>query len=82
MFPSGDGGVGGCIAHRAHSKPSADGSVVYINADGKLDASVKRAERLGARVTVPRTAIPGGFGYYACLIDSEGNHVGLHSREF
>jgi hypothetical protein len=82
MFPSDDGGVGGCIVHRAQQKPAADGSLVYLNADGKLDASLKRAEQLGATVLVPRTQIPGGFGYYACLQDSEGNHVGLHSTMF
>jgi predicted enzyme related to lactoylglutathione lyase len=82
MFPSDDGGVGGCIVHRAQQKPAANGSLVYLNADGKLDASLKRAEQLGATVLVPRTQIPGGFGYYACLQDSEGNHVGLHSTMF
>jgi predicted enzyme related to lactoylglutathione lyase len=82
MFPSQDGGVGGCIVHRTHQKPAADGSLVYLNADGKLDASLKRAEKLGVPILVPRTEIPGGFGYYACLQDSEGNHVGLHSTMF
>jgi hypothetical protein len=67
MFPSEDGGVGGCIVYRAHQK---------------LDATLKRAEKMGAKVLVPRTAIPGGFGYFACLQDSEGNHVGLHSTQF
>jgi predicted enzyme related to lactoylglutathione lyase len=81
MFPS-DGGVGGCIVHRPHQKPAADGSLVYLNADGKLDASLKRAEKLGVPILVPRTEIPGGFGYFACLQDSEGNHVGLHSTCF
>ena len=82
MFPSQPGGVGGCIIHREHAKPNNNGTVVYLNADGKLDASLKRAEKLGAKVLVPRTQIPGGFGFYACIEDSEGNHVGLHSREF
>src|ERR1700679_1395463 len=40
MFPSGDGGVGGCIIHRPHHKPSPDGTSVYLNVDGKLDASL------------------------------------------
>lgn len=82
LFPIQDGGVGGSLVYRAHQKPAADGSLVYLNADGKLDASLKRAEQLGATVLVPRTEIPGGFGYYACLQDSEGNHVGLHSKMF
>lgn len=82
IFPIKDGGVSGCIVQRPQHKPSADGTVVFLNADGKLDASLKRAEKLGAPILVPRTEIPGGFGYFACLQDSEGNHVGLHSRMF
>jgi predicted enzyme related to lactoylglutathione lyase len=82
MFPSAEGSVGGCIVHRPHQKPTNDGTLVYLNVDGKLDATLKRAEKLNAKVLVPRTQVPGGFGYFACVQDSEGNHVGLHSREF
>jgi predicted enzyme related to lactoylglutathione lyase len=79
MFPSEQGGAGGCIMQREGHRPAQAGALVYLNADGKLDATLKRAEELGATVLVPRTEIPGGFGFYACLTDSEGNHVGLHS---
>ena len=82
MFPKLDGGVGGCLVQRPQQKPVADGTVVYLNVDGKLDATLKRAERIGANVLVPRTEIPGGFGYFACIKDSEGNHIGLHSTMF
>lgn len=82
LFPIKEGGVSGCIVLRAQQKPSTEGTLVYLNADGKLDASLKRAEKLGANIFVPRTEIPGGMGYYACLQDSEGNHVGLHSTCF
>ena len=82
VFPRGEDGVSGCLVYREVSKPSADGTIIFLNADGKLDVSVKRAEGLGAKITVPRTEIPGGFGFFACLIDSEGNQVGLHSTRF
>jgi predicted enzyme related to lactoylglutathione lyase len=82
MFPASEGGIAGCIVNRAQSVPGSTGATVYLNVDGKLDASLKRAEKLGTKITVPRTEIPGGFGYFACLVDSEGNHVGLHSRMF
>ena len=82
IFPHQDGGVSGCIVQSPNHKPSSEGAVVYLNADGKLDASLKRAEKLGVNILVPRTEIPGGFGYYACLQDSEGNQVGLHSKMF
>jgi predicted enzyme related to lactoylglutathione lyase len=80
IFPSGEGAVGGCLIQRLQQKPVAGGTMVYLNVDGKLDDTLGRAESLNATVIVPKTQIPGGFGYYACLIDSEGNHVGLHSR--
>ena len=82
MFPIEQGGVGGCLVQRDGLEPSTTGSLVYLNAEGKLDASLKRAEKLGVKVLVPRTEIPGGFGFYACVQDSEGNHVGLHSSLF
>lgn len=82
FFPAQESGVAGCIVQRPQQRPSAEGTTVFLNADGKMDASLKRAEKLGATVTVPRTEIPGGFGYFACLIDSEGNQIGLHTRAF
>lgn len=78
----GEGGVAGCLTDRPTMKPSTEGTLVYLNVDGKLDATLKRAEKLGTRILTPRTEIPGGFGFYACVKDSEGNHVGLHSTQF
>jgi hypothetical protein len=80
MFPSGEGAVGGCLIQRLGSKPAAEGTMVFLNVDGKLDDTLKRAQQLNSKLLVPKTEVPGGYGYYACLIDSEGNHVGLHSR--
>jgi hypothetical protein len=68
------------LIQRLQQKPAAGGTMVYLNVDGKLDDTLARAASLDSKVLVPKTQIPGGFGYYACLIDSEGNHVGLHSR--
>ena len=80
MFPVGDAGVGGCLAERSGQKPAGDGTLVYLNVDGKLDQVLERAQQSGSTLVVPRTAIDGGFGFYAVITDSEGNHVGLHSR--
>ena len=80
IFPTKDSGVAGCIVQRPQSKPAADGTIIFLNADGQLNAAVDRATSSGSKVLVPRTEIPGGFGFFACITDSEGNHVGLHSR--
>lgn len=80
IFPATEGSVTGCIVHRAQMKPSTDGAMVYLNVDGQLDATLERAKSLSSNILVPRTEIPGGYGFFACITDSEGNHVGLHSR--
>jgi len=79
IFPTKDSGVAGCIVQRNDLKPAADGTIIFLNADGQLNAAVDRAKTSGSKVLVPRTEIPGGFGFFACITDSEGNHVGLHS---
>lgn len=79
LFPVKDGEVAGCIVSRPQSKPSSDGTIVFLNADAQLDDAVKRAQGNGSTVIVPRTEIPGGHGFFAVVTDSEGNHIGLHS---
>jgi predicted enzyme related to lactoylglutathione lyase len=82
VFPADKGEVAGGLVKRPTAQPAAQGTMVFLNVDGKLDASLRRAEKLGAKVLVPRTQVPGGTSFYACLTDSEGNHVGLHSSQF
>ena len=79
MFPSGEEGVGGCIVHRTKHEPAANGTLVYLNVDGSLNETLERAKALGSTILVPRTQVPGVGSFYACITDSEGNHIGLHS---
>jgi hypothetical protein len=79
MFPVGENGVGGALMHRPHQKPSAQGTMVFLNVDGQLDAVLTRAHQIEGTVLLPKTQIPGNGAFYACILDSEGNHVGLHS---
>ena len=53
--------------------------MVYLSCDGRLDAVLSKVVEAGGRVIVPRTPVPGGHGAFACMRDSEGNHVGLHT---
>ena len=78
MFPAGETGVGGAIIFSG-AKPSADGPLIYLNANGNLNAAVARVERAGGKVLLPVTPI-GDPGYIAVILDSEGNRVGLHSE--
>ena len=42
----------------------------------------KQADRrAGGKVALPKTALPEGLGFFAHIIDSEGNRVGLHALQ-
>lgn len=80
VFSHTDGiGVGGTLVKRTFRKPSAGGPMVYLNCNGNLDEVLGRVRAAGGLVLQPKTAVPGGYGHFACLRDSEGNHIGLHS---
>lgn len=80
MFTAEEAGTGGTLVKRTFQKPGASGPMVYLNCDGDLDAVLARVPAAGGLVLRPKTPVPGGYGHYACLRDSEGNHVGLHSH--
>lgn len=80
VFPYQAEGVGGCLFAGAHApKPSAAGTVVYLNVGTSLDAVLARVEAAGGRIALPRTELPDGMGCFAHIADSEGNRVGLHA---
>ncbi|MSO64720.1 MAG: VOC family protein [Alphaproteobacteria bacterium] len=78
LFPyKQNAGVGGSLTQSKRFKPAADGPLVYLNADGHLDAILTRVPKAGGAIMVAKTAIPAGF--IAIIADTEGNRVGLHS---
>ena len=72
-------GVGGCLDEGSSSRPSADGTVVYLAANGRLDRTLELTIAAGGRIASPKVALPPGMGHVAHIIDSEGNRVGLHA---
>jgi predicted enzyme related to lactoylglutathione lyase len=74
-------GTGGCLVKHGVLKPADQGSIVYLNAGKDLEGALTRVWDAGGRVALPKTALPGDMGYYAHIIDSEGNRVGLHALD-
>ena len=72
-------GVGGCLITGSDYVPASTGTVVYLGVDPGLDDALKRVERAGGKIALPKTELPEGMGVYAHVIDSEGNRVGLHA---
>ena len=79
IFPHDGDGVSGAVMKAEGYKPAGDGSVVYLSAGEDLAPALARASAAGGKVAIPKTELPDGLGYFAQLIDSEGNRVGLHS---
>ena len=72
-------GVGGALVRQPGREPTSQGVLVYLDADGKLDACLGRRRERGGAVVQPKTDI-GPPGFIALVRDTEGNIVGLHSE--
>jgi uncharacterized protein len=80
MFPrTQEDAVTGALAEADGTKPSIDGTVVYLNCDGDLDGVLKRAKEAGGEVLQEVAQLPGGMGWIAQFRDLDGNRVGLHA---
>ena len=79
VFPYVEPGVGGCLAAGQGQRPSSDGAVIYLYAGANLQAALGRVEGAGGRIALGATALPEAMGFFAHIIDTEGNRVGLHA---
>ena len=73
-----NGGVGGALMQSEGSNPSMDGTVVYLSGGNDLSTPLSKVEAAGGKITMAKTAI-GKNGFMAHFMDTEGNHVALHS---
>jgi len=79
FLPADDGDIGGAICSGEGYKPSAEGTLVYLNAGEDLSAPLSKVEKAGGKVVMPKTKISDEIGYMAYIMDSEGNKIALHS---
>jgi predicted enzyme related to lactoylglutathione lyase len=79
IFPAKPGEATGAIMARDGVVPGTGGTTIYLKAGDDLAVALSRVEGAGGKVLFPKTFIKEGFGYFATLLDSEGNSVGLHS---
>lgn len=78
IFPADEKGVRGALVQDERNAPSKTGTLLYLNVQGKLDATLERVEKFGGKIVLPKTSI-GPNGFMAIVLDTEGNRVGLHS---
>lgn len=69
----------GAISYAPNFKPSADGVLISLTVDN-MEVSLAEATANGGKVHTPKTKIEANdMGYFALIIDSEGNKISLHS---
>ncbi len=73
-------GVTGALVYSPHTKPAAQGTLIYLNAGSSMQACLDRVKAAGGSIVIGKTALPQDIGYIAHIIDREGNKVGLHSE--
>lgn len=80
LFPSEGHIVSGVITKGEGYEPSANGVIIYLNGGDNLQQILDKVEKSGGKIIVPKTLIGEENGYFALFIDTEGNRIGLHSR--
>ena len=79
FFPNPAHEVGGALVAGRGCTPSGTGTLVYLNAGHDLGPSLLRVADAGGRVVMGKTAL-GEAGFFAIILDTEGNKVALHSE--
>ena len=79
IFPTKPGEATGAILARDGVTPGTTGSTVYLKAGNDLSAALGRVDGAGGKTLHAKTFIKEGWGYFAIILDTEGNAVGLHS---
>ena len=75
-----NGGRGGAIVHNPEFyTPSANGTLVYLNCDPDLAEVLGKVNSAGGKIVREKMLIAPGLGYWALIVDTEGNRVALHS---
>jgi len=83
LLPHEEQNASGCLCIHADTEgvdiiQSANGPLIYLSVEGRLDKAVEAARANGGKVLRARQQI-GEHGFRAVVIDSEGNRIALHS---
>jgi len=81
LFPVTENAMGasGSLVKADGYAPSGTGVLIYFTTPD-LDSAIQRSRDSGGTVVQDRMAIS-GYGFIALVQDTEGNRIGLHSRE-
>ena len=73
------GGVNGAIV-KGEGEPSNKGTLLYFNGGEDLNKYLKNVEKQGGEILKEKTLISDDIGYFALFLDTEGNRLGIWSK--
>lgn len=79
LFPTENQMTVGVIMQGEGCTPSANGVTLYLDGGDDLQTILNRVEDSGGEIIIPKTPHADDSGFFAILLDSEGNRIGLHS---
>lgn len=80
FFFIGDTNTGGGLDASLQPAPEKCGPQIVIDVES-IEQALDRIKAEGGSVTLEKTGIEGGHGFYAAFQDPNGNHLQLHCRQ-
>ncbi len=74
-------GIGGTLIKSEGLEPSKKGTMIYLHAGNDLQPFLERVRANGGQVINEKTPLGPDMGYFAIFDDTEGNRVGLYSKD-
>lgn len=72
-------GTGGSLTQGEAYQPGSGGTIIYLQVSNSLEEALGRVKDAGGQTLLPAIKIPDG--YMAHFEDSEGNRMGLYSKD-
>lgn len=79
IFPYENQVVTGVLIQAEGYVPSANGVTIYLNAGNDLQPALDKVKDHGGDILLPKTAHADSSGFFAFILDSEGNKIALNS---
>lgn len=79
LFQNEGEGVTGALVCSKKFKPTEDGSILYFEGNDKINEMLDRVELAGGKIHTPKTSLGDELGFFALIIDTEGNKIGIYS---
>jgi uncharacterized protein len=78
FFPMAEDQAGGMLSIDKE-RAGKNGVVLYLNGGENLSRVLDKVDNAGGKVSVGKTAVGQNMGFYAHILDSEGNEIGIWS---